>query len=73
MNKNIESIKLSIKKFYNDSKKEKANIADSIEMFWINADIQRRKTEVITPESAKDNITRIRQLLAAAWAEDYNE
>ena len=73
MNKNIESIKLSITKFYDDSKKEKANISDSIEMFWITADIQRRKTEVITPESAKDNITRIRQLLAAAWAEDYNE
>ncbi len=73
MDKNIESIKKSIEKYYKDSLIEKKNIVQSIEMFWINADIQRRKTELIRPDSAKDNITRIRQLLAAAWAEDYNE
>ena len=47
------------------------NIFESIEMFWLNADIQRKKTEVIIPKSAKDNILRIRQLLAAAWSEDF--
>lgn len=52
---------------------EKVSLMDSIEMLWLNADIQRKKTEVIIPESADENILRIRQLLAAAWSEDYKK
>ena len=36
-------------------------------------DIQRKKTEITIPNTAKENIIRIRQLLAAAWAEDYKK
>ena len=73
MNKDLSIIKESIKEFYKESEKEKISIMESIEMFWINADIQRKKTEIIIPESSKENIIRIRQLLAAAWSEDYSD
>ncbi len=71
MVKSLLDIKETIKSFHKKSEKEKMNIFESIEMFWLNADIQRKKTEVIIPKSAKDNILRIRQLLAAAWSEDF--
>ena len=71
MNRNLSEIKESINMHLKKAKIEKDSILESIEMFWLNADIQRKKTEIIIPESSKDNITRIRQLLAAAWSEDY--
>ena len=71
MNRDLSEIKESINLHLEKAKKEKDSIIESIEMFWLNADIQRKKTEIIIPESSKDNITRIRQLLAAAWSEDY--
>ncbi|MAJ02327.1 MAG: hypothetical protein CMP37_00195 [Rickettsiales bacterium] len=71
MNRNLSEIKESINMHVKRAKIEKDSILESIEMFWLNADIQRKKTEIIIPESSKDNITRIRQLLAAAWSEDY--
>ena len=71
MNRNLSEIKESINMHVKRAKIEKDSILESIEMFWLNADIQRKKTEMIIPESSKDNITRIRQLLAAAWSEDY--
>ena len=73
MNRNLLEIKESINSHIKKAKKEKKAILESIEMFWLNADIQRKKTEIIIPESSKDNITRIRQLLAAAWSEDYKK
>ena len=71
MNRNLSEIKKSINLHVKKAEIEKDSILESIEMFWLNADIQRKKTEIIIPESSKDNITRIRQLLAAAWSEDY--
>ena len=71
MNRNLSEIKESINMHVKRAKIEKDSILESIEMFWLNADIQRKKTEIIIPESSKDNITRIRQLLADAWSEDY--
>ena len=71
MNRNLSEIKESINLHVKKAKIEKDSILESIEMFWLNADVQRKKTEIIIPESSKDNITRIRQLLAAAWSEDY--
>ena len=71
MNRNLSEIKESINMHVKRAKIEKDSILESIEMFWLNADVQRKKTEIIIPESSKDNITRIRQLLAAAWSEDY--
>ena len=73
MKKELSEIKDSIIKFSQKSEKEKQALKESIEMFWLNADIQRKKTEIIVPESAKENIIRIRQLLAAAWSEDYKK
>ena len=71
MNRNLSEIKESINMHVKTAKIEKDSILESIEMFWLNADIQRKKTEIIIPESSKDNITRIRQLMTAAWSEDY--
>lgn len=73
MEKKLSTIKESINQFTQMSSKEKISLMESIEMLWLNADIQRKKTEVIIPESADENILRIRQLLAAAWSEDYKK
>tara|TARA_E500000178_G_C16425945_1_gene489391 strand:- start:157 stop:378 length:222 start_codon:yes stop_codon:yes gene_type:complete len=73
MKKNLTDVKDSIIQFSKKSEKEKQSLKESIEMFWLNADIQRKKTEIIIPETAKDNIIRIRQLLAAAWSEDFKK
>ena len=40
--KNIDQIKKSIKKFNDDSQKAKESLTDSIEMFWLNAGIQKK-------------------------------
>jgi len=71
MQEKLLKIKNSINHFIEISEKEKKSLKDSIEMLWLNADIQRKKTEIIIPESADENILRIRQLLAAAWSEDF--
>ena len=42
--KNIDQIKKSIKKFNDDSQKAKESLTDSIEMFWLNSGIQKKKT-----------------------------
>ena len=73
MQKKLSMIRDSINKFTEMANHEKVSLMDSIEMLWLNADIQRKKTEVIIPESADENILRIRQLLAAAWSEDYKK
>lgn len=73
MEKKLSTIKESINQFTQMSSKEKISLMESIEILWLNADIQRKKTEVIIPESADENILRIRQLLAAAWSEDYKK
>ena len=70
MQKKLSTIRDSINQFTEKANQEKVSLIDSIEMLWLNADIQRKKTEVIIPESADENILRIRQLLAAAWSED---
>ena len=41
--KDIEQIKNSIKKFNEYSLKEKDSLSESIEMFWLNAGIQKKK------------------------------
>ena len=71
MKYDLHEIKNSIESYSEKAKKEKLSVIESIEMFWLNADIQRKKNEVIIPDSAKDNVVRIRQLLAAAWSEDF--
>ena len=70
MNWNLEKIKKSILDLKEKSEIEKKNLSDSIEMMWLNADVQRRKEELDIPENSKDNVNRIRQLLACAWSED---
>ena len=40
--KNIDAIKKSIIKFNDYSKKEKESLTESIEMFWLNAGIQKK-------------------------------
>ena len=71
MQEKFLEIKNSINHFIKVSEEEKKSLKESIEMLWLNADIQRKKTEIIIPESADENILRIRQLLAAAWSEDF--
>ena len=71
MKEKLLKTKNSINHFIEIAEKEKNSLKDSIEMLWLNADIQRKKTEIIIPESADENILRIRQLLAAAWSEDF--
>ena len=38
-----------------------------------SSDYQKKKSDINIPTNANENITRIRQLLAAAWSEDYKE
>ena len=71
--KNIVQIKRSIEDFNNFSKKEKNSLIDSIEMFWLNAGIQKKKQDVVPIDSKNEQIVRIRQLLAAAWSEDLKD
>ena len=44
--RNIDQIKKSIRDFNDHSKKEKDSLTDSIEMFWLNAGIQKKKPDV---------------------------
>jgi hypothetical protein len=71
--KNIDLIKKSIEDYNNYSKKEKDTLVDSIEMFWLNAGIQKKKKDVLPVNSKNEQIVRIRQLLAAAWSEDLKD
>ena len=71
--KDIEQIKSSIKKFNEYSLKEKDSLSESIEMFWLNAGIQKKKEDVKTVHGKNEQISRIRQLLAAAWSEDLKD
>ena len=71
--KDIEQIKNSIKKFNEYSLKEKNSLSESIEMFWLNAGIQKKKEDVKTINGKSEQIARIRQLLAAAWSEDFKD
>ncbi len=71
--KNIDQIKKSIKKFNEYSQKEKESLADSIEMLWLNAGIQKKKQDIKPINDKNEQIIRIRQLLAAAWSEDLKE
>ena len=71
--KDIEQIKSSIKKFNEYSLKEKDSLSESIEMFWLNAGIQKKKEDVKTVHGKSEQISRIRQLLAAAWSEDLKD
>ena len=47
MKEKLLKIKNSINHFIEISEKEKKSLKDSIEMLWLNADIQRKKTEII--------------------------
>ena len=69
--KNIEEIKDSIINLNKLSLNEKNLLKDSIEMLWLNSGLQKNKVEPVFPSSAEENIYRIRQLLAAAWSEDF--
>ena len=69
--KDIEQIKNSIKKFNEYSLKEKDSLFESIEMFWLNAGIKKKKQDVKAIDGKSEQISRIRQLLAAAWSEDF--
>ena len=71
--KNIGQIKKSIEDYNNYSKKEKSTLIDSIEMFWLNAGIQKKKEDVTPIDPKNEQIVRIRQLLAAAWSEDLKD
>ncbi|MBC10330.1 MAG: hypothetical protein CMP32_00225 [Rickettsiales bacterium] len=71
--KDISEIKNSIKKLNEHSSTEKNSLTDSIELLWLNAGIQKKKVDLKLPENSNENITRIRQLLAAAWSEDLSE
>tara|TARA_Y100001954_G_C15683436_1_gene538976 strand:+ start:778 stop:1008 length:231 start_codon:yes stop_codon:yes gene_type:complete len=71
--KDISEIKNSIKKLNEHSSTEKNSLTDSIELLWLNAGIQKKKVDLKLPENSNENITRIRQLLSAAWSEDLSE
>jgi 5'-3' exonuclease len=71
--KDLKKIKDSIEKFNQSSIKEKDSLIDSIEMLWLNAGIQKKKKDIKLKSDADENITRIRQLLAAAWSEDLKD
>ncbi len=71
--KKMQDIKDSIRKYNKLSSDEKKNLIDSIEMLWLNASVSKKKKDIVFPESSNENITRIRQLLAAAWSEDIKE
>ena len=42
-------------------------------MFWLNAGIQKKKEDVKAIHGKNEQISRIRQLLAAAWSEDLKD
>ena len=69
--KNIGEIKDSIINLNKLSLNEKNLLKDSIEMLWLNSGLQKNKVEPMFPSSAEENVCRIRQLLAAAWSEDF--
>ena len=71
--KDIDSLKESIKNLNQLSLEEKTNLLESIEMLWLNASVRKKKGDINFPKSSNENITRIRQLLAAAWSEDLKE
>ena len=71
--KDIEQIKNSTKKFNEYSLKEKDSLSESSEMFWLNAGIQKKKQDVKAIRGKSEHISRIRQLLAAAWSEDFTD
>ena len=72
--KKITDLKKSIEKFNDFSTKEKTSLVDSIEMLWLNADIQKKKKDIkIDGNNSSDHIKRIRQLLSAAWSEDLKD
>ena len=72
--KKIADLKRSIEKFNDFSTKEKTSLADSIEMLWLNAGIQKKKKDIkIDGNSSSDHVKRIRQLLSAAWSEDLKD
>ena len=72
--KKITDLKRSIEKFNDFSTKEKTNLADSIEMLWLNAGIQKKKKDIkIDSNNSNEHIKRIRQLLSAAWSEDLKD
>ena len=72
--KEIEEIKESIKKLNESSKKEKISLMDSIEMLWLNAGIQKKKNDIkLDGDKQNEHVSRIRQLLAAAWSEDLKD
>ena len=67
-------LKRSIEKFNDFSTKEKTSLADSIEMLWLNAGIQKKKKDIkIDSNNSNEHIRRIRQLLSAAWSEDLKD
>ena len=66
----ISELTQSIEMHHKNAEKEKKNLLESIELMWLNADIQRKKEDFQIPEGADENILRIRQLLASAWFED---
>ena len=71
--KDLKKINDTIEKFNQSSIKEKDSLIDSIEMLWLNAGIQKKKKDIKLKSDADENITRIRQLLAAAWSEDLKD
>jgi hypothetical protein len=72
--KKIIDLKKSIEKFNDYSTKEKSSLVDSIEMFWLNAGIQKKKKDIkIDSNNSNEHIKRIRQLLSAAWSEDLKD
>ena len=72
--KEIDRIKESIKKLNDFSKNEKVSLIDSIEMLWLNAGIQKKKKDVkLDGDKQNEHVSRIRQLLAAAWSEDLKD
>ena len=72
-NNKIQNLKESITELNKLSLSEKNNLLESIEMFWLNASVRKKKKDMIMPDNSNENILRIRQLLAAAWSEDLKE
>ena len=72
-NKEILRLKESIKELNDLSSNEKKALIESIEMMWLNSGIQKKKADLKVPTKATEKISRIRQLLAAAWSEDYKD
>ena len=72
--KEIDKIKESIKKLNDFSKNEKLSLIDSIEMLRLNAGIQKKKKDIkLDGNKQNEHVSRIRQLLAAAWSEDLKD